>query len=341
MQVFDDHRSSIIDELIFLAELTASHRMSSLHPDSMPARDVTKLIDFIKLQGHILEKVPGFSSTLGFSHQRIQALAPAITFQDSSLSVQLPVTESLLLPGRKEVSLGTYAALIDDVTTWAIFLDNPKAAKPGVSVSLRADRSGPSVKPGDEITITGRVDKTGRNMGFLSADIHNSRTGDLLCRSSHVKYLASLGFVTDQALTSYGWKIAEMYANQLPDVSGQGAKTMEDLFGPIQFLDDRRAVLDTLTPHYASPGGPIHGGAQAVLIEIAGAHAAEKVSSSLQLRSIHVEYLSSPRAPVEMVVDCHPQQDPSVLEVTVSLNGGGRCLSRGFLQFSKVGQSKL
>jgi hypothetical protein len=179
---------------------------------------IPKLLDLLKVVSR-LERKSGFSSSMGIDYDYFRTLSKAddLNWDDSSqtLTTVVPMNETLLLPslssesgthasssglggGRAEHSLGTlatYQALIDDLTTWAFVLADPKRGRAGVSVALGTEwapsqfHSPMVLKAGDAVVIRSQVNKVGANVGFANATVHAS-TGEPLCFGSHVKFLS-------------------------------------------------------------------------------------------------------------------------------------------------------
>jgi acyl-coenzyme A thioesterase PaaI-like protein len=250
------------------------------------------------------------------------------------------------LPHRSSVSLSTYMAAMDDVTTWALVLGDEKRGRAGVSVALNAEW-GPAAHhhrrrknlPCDAVDIQATISKIGRNLGFVWAEIKDASTGELLCHGSHIKYLP-MGPLMDFMQHINGRKLAIWYADNFlkyhPPVDD---RPLADLFEPsFQMQSDTRATFQVGREH-ASLGGPIHGGCQAVLMELAATEALKRTCPTMTatLDSIHVEYLSSPGGKeVELVVELLPCSDSSpIVPVQVSLISKGRTSSTGLLRFTR------
>lgn len=149
---------------------------------------VRKAMEVLKIFSR-MERRPGFGHALGFSFAHLSA--EQLRFDDkNTFHVRLPLTESLLWKDssssqrRRDVGmLSTLAALVDEVTTLGLAVVD----RPGVSVVLSVE-AGPAlgrlravVAAGDEIEVTSRVLKTGRNVGYTRAEIRLVSTGQLVC----------------------------------------------------------------------------------------------------------------------------------------------------------------
>jgi len=303
-------------------------------------RLVHKLHEFVKIQGRV-EKAPGFSAALGLDHESLFNHGDVITVDTNGVTLRYPVTTERLLPNSSAMSLSTYLAVIDDVTTWALVLGDEKRSRPGKSVSLNL-WAGPSAmngrRPGDEVNIVATVKKIGRNLGFCGAEIRDTASGDLVCFGSHVKYLP-MGLLFDTALSSYGWKAATLYAQHFLSEPLSNAPPLTDLFDSLREVSETTATFD-VEPIHASLGGPIHGGCQAVLMEMVATHVAEKhLGSHVALDSIQVEYMSPPSSKtVELVTELVPYSETTSdgLTMRVKLIGDAKTKSEGILQFSKA-----
>ena len=105
----------------------------------------------------------------------------------------------------------------------------------------------------------------------------------------------------------------------------------------------------TITPAHASLGGPIHGGCQAVIMELVATqflrnHAASTPKwATATLHTMNLEYLSAPSPPhIDVVVEILPHDVEgghvqSLIPVQVRIESKGRCNSQGVLQFTTGG----
>jgi hypothetical protein len=254
----------------------------------MSLRSIVRLMELLKIQSQV-EQAPGFSSTLGLTLERISLIKDRVSFDkatqtlhvskwtwpnDTLADVSIDTTRSQEGQGNDTASgkltsrqssstsntmvsspktwLSTYAALTDDVTTWALMLADPKRGRPGVSVSLRA-AAGPALcdlslntrsdnvqpilqstptslqstsaasqsYPDLSLDITATVRKIGQNLGYCTAEIrahsdnasNNDNSHDsLICTVSHVKYMNSMGKMADFLTSSTGWPLLVKYA---------------------------------------------------------------------------------------------------------------------------------
>lgn len=289
-----------------------------------------------------VEKVPGFSSALGLDYDSLLKNDSTVSVNENGVvTLRYPVIRQRLLPNSTKVSLSTYLAAVDDITTWALVLGDEKRSRPGKSVSLNL-WAGPCVhqgrQVGDEVNISTSVEKIGRNLGFCGAEIRDSATDNLICFASHIKYLP-MGPLFDMALSSYGWKAATLYADHcLSPPLSNNIPPLTDVFDSLTFTSDTTATFNVL-PIHASLGGPIHGGCQAVLMELVATQVARRQldSDEVSLNSIQVEYMSPPNS---KTIELHTRvlshsKANNELVLRVTLVGDGRTKSKGFLCFSE------
>ena len=306
----------------------------------MSTRQLTlKLYEFFKMQTRV-EKAPGFSSALGLDYNTLLKDENVLSVDENGvITLRYRVTPQRLLPNSAQVSLSTYLAAVDDVTTWALVLGDEKRSRPGKSVSLNL-WAGPFPQEGrhvgDEVNISASVHKIGRNLGFCGAEISNADTGNVVCFASHIKYLP-MGPLFDMALSSYGWKAATLYTDHfLPSPSSDNIPPLTDLFESLTFTSDATATFHVL-PIHASLGGPIHGGCQAVLMELVATQVARRQldCNEVTLTSIQVEYMSPPSS---KTIELHTQvlsKGSKSLVLRVKLMGGEKTMSQGILCFSR------
>jgi acyl-coenzyme A thioesterase PaaI-like protein len=253
------------------------------------------------------------------------------------------VTTDRLLPLQNEISLSTYLAVIDDVTTWALVLGDEKRSRPGKSISLSL-WAGPDCtigrRLGDKVDIAATTQKIGNNIGFCNAQVTDATTNKLVCYASHVKYLP-MGPLFDMALSSYGWKAATLYAKHFLESPLPDEVLLTDLFDSLTYVTDTTATFGVVSTH-ASLGGPIHGGCQAVLMEMVATQVAKQLLNCKQvaLCSIQIEYMSPPRSK-SGTVDIQTEtllynKTSDCIILRVNIMGDGRIKSQGIISFSST-----
>jgi acyl-coenzyme A thioesterase PaaI-like protein len=306
-----------------------------------PPHDIQKLFELMKLVSRV-EVIPGFSSLHGLSYNKISALSSEqLSFDHPALKLQLPLTPQLLLPKKDSVALSTYLSIIDDTTTYALVLSDPHRARAGVSVSLRVEW-GPAAskcKPGDLVNVISKTTKVGRNLGFAQAEVRDSSSDELICFGSHIKYLP-MGFFADFVLSSYGWPFAKIYS----DYAGGSSTEEEDKsmslaqsFESFHFHENENRATFVASPFHASLGGPLHGGCQAVLMELAATEVAEReFGSAARLESISVDYMSPPNSKHVELEAAVVKQSQESLMIRVQLICKKKCKSEGILHFTRL-----
>jgi hypothetical protein len=239
--------------------------------------------------------------------------------------------ENVVLPS---VSLSTFMALIDDFTTWALLLGDNKRNRPGKSATLWAERVQDSqsfhpearvsqVGNSEEIDVVATVLKIGKNLGFVEAQVFDSGSKRMLCRSSHIKYLP-LGRVWDFVLSDPCWNVTQQYLDYFtktpPAVLEGSMSSFSEVFESLEFVSPNAAKFQ-VSPVHASLGGPIHGGCQGILMELVAAPIARRdfltelsrrdstqgevaPTVNARLDSINVHYVSPPSIhEVSIIVD--------------------------------------
>lgn len=298
-----------------------------------------KLLDFLKVHSRV-EKSSTFSRVLGLNHESVSASQVSFDSDKQNLTFRLPLTQRIRLPKQQSVALSTYLAIIDDVTTWALVLGDPKRSRAGVSISLRGEWAKNGHCPSEEVDISTSISKIGRNIGFVRAEVRDTATGHPICFASHIKYLPMGAFV-DLMLSSYGWNATKLYTEHVlsSNPNTGDPPPLADLFESLQFVSDNRATFERSSIH-ASLGGPIHGGCQAVLMELVASEVAKRElgASAVRLDSMHVEYISAPSSKtieVDVQVDSIDEAKSSIT-FRVQLLGGGKTKSEGTLRFSPI-----
>jgi acyl-coenzyme A thioesterase PaaI-like protein len=309
-----------------------------------PSRSIIKLLDVLKVAAK-MEKAPGFSNYLGLSPDFYAKLSPdELSFERNTFHVRIPISERIYLPHRNAMSLSTYLAIIDETTTWAFVLADEDRGRAGVSVSLDAKCGPASRLPTDSVDVNATVTKVGRNMGFVQAEITDSKTQGLICHGSHIKYLP-MGPLMDFMTSSRGANLTKWFADTfVDDPRPHDNRPLAALFESFHMESDTRATF-VVAPEHASLGGPIHGGCQAILIELAATETLARLLPQLKstMDSIHVEYLSSPspkEAQLEVQVMPKTNESP-LITVKVNLISKGRLSSVGMLQFVTTGDQPI
>lgn len=305
---------------------------------------IRKALELLKVSSQ-LEHIPGFGSAfgsvLGVSWKHLQA--EQFAYQGKTLKIRMPLTKSLLWKDDDDSAkksgvglLSTFAALVDETTTLALVVGDPKRGRPGVSVLL-AMEAGPALhtlSAGDEIEISSLVQRAGRNLGFTKAEIRVVPTGQLICTASHIKFLNNLPFVANFLVSSYGWPLLKGYCDYMlkePTKEAPPTKHLVQLFSSLE-SDGSKATF-TASRDLSSGGGPIHGGAQAIILE----RAAESTlpTNDFVLDSMKVEYLSTPNVHPEVKIVCNPTGDDNKVVICAELWSRGKLNSTGLFQYSK------
>lgn len=297
-----------------------------------------KFLDVLKLI-HKLEPSPGFSQALGTTfHDLSSLLSSSIQVEDkgSIVRVELPVTDALCVSGRTTVSLSTYMAIMDDLTTYSLMTVD--GGRPGVSVSMNMEAAASQTTTAAAeikwVAITARTRKVGRNLGFTSAEIRDASTDRMICHGSHIKFLP-MGFLADHLL-QYGWPVLQWWYD-LPNFQPPTLQK-KDRVSLKEVMSSYNATTGTLrvAPHHASLGGPIHGGCQAVLMEMAASSVAESELPGCYLQSISIEYLAKPSC---QQVDTQVRivhQESHLLTLQVTLLCDGKAKAEGILNYMKT-----
>ena len=301
------------------------------------SRSISRLMEVLQFASR-LEKSPGFSNYLGLTTEFYAGRsAKELSFDANTLDLRIPITSQICFPKQNQVSLSTYMAILDDATTWALVLGDKKRGRAGVSVSLGGEWGQAARKAPDEVDIQATVSKIGRNMGFVQATIKDTCTGELICHGSHIKYLP-MGFVMDFAQSSSGRPFARWLAKHfLNDKPMLAMRPLDSLFDSFCMQSDTQATF-VIAPEHASLGGPIHGGCQMMLMELAATETLKRTHPNVnaELESATIEYIASPgENSAEISVEILPCSTsyPTIV-AQVCLNSRGRTSSIGKLRFS-------
>jgi acyl-coenzyme A thioesterase PaaI-like protein len=216
--------------------------MAQVANASSRRKNIQGLLNLLHLQAK-MERAPGFSHFLGFSPQHLH---PSLFCYDKNrLDFRYKLSHELALPTKTDtstVTLSTYLAILDEVTTWACMASQPKNPRPGVSVNFQMDW-GPAAHLGtalgSEVDITATVTKTGRNLGFLRAEVRDQETGQLVCFGSHTKFMP-LAKPMEFLLSPWGQWGLNLYAKYILPKTNKHLKPQEEynlseLFTSLQF----------------------------------------------------------------------------------------------------------
>lgn len=262
---------------------------------------VRQLMEMLRVQALLEQKTktPAFSHALGLNYAQISESQFVPVKEDSGnfYSFEYTVPSQLRLPSvhsetktltlnnsnssdddstnNNPVSLSTLLAIIDEVTSWSSLIGDSKRRRFGVSINLRAEWAkfpSPSpIFPGQTIRINTTNSKIGKTIGFVRAEICDSKTGERLALGSHIKFL-DMGPMMNFLLSF--WPLTKKVLTTLIpyDVEMEKqSKTKYQLPHLFQSLDLTKDQ-PTFTPDkiHSSLGGPLHGGCQAVLHELVG-----------------------------------------------------------------------
>lgn len=314
----------------------------------MPGPGVRKALDVLKIF-HQVERTPGFGATLGFSFVHLRPQDVSCEDGNKSLTVRMPLTDSLLwknsnvtvTKGKDEPAavgmLSTFAAIIDESTTVALVT---AGARPGVSVVLSMEAVSESalydLRAGDTVEIASTVLRSGRNLGFTKAEIRLASTGQVLCTGSHVKFLNNLPFWGNFLFSSWGWPLfkaaCDCFLKAPSSTTATTTKTLVEHFATLESDDGGKTANFSGSPALASLGGPIHGGAQAILLERA-AETALSLLSDWKLDSMQVEYQSAPNLQPKIKIATLVEERNKIV-IRSELWSRGKLNSTGIFRYS-------
>ena len=318
--------------------------------DSTSKRSIQRLLKFLTLQRYY-EAAPGFSHALGLSSERLYP--ELFTYQGKTLVFRYTLSSRLPLTKLDStVSLSTYLSLLDDVTTWALMCAKPQQPRPGVSTSFQCDW-GPAAHlgmlPGSVVDIIATVTKVGKNLGFVRAEVRDVETGNLVCYGSHTKFLP-LGRWLDFALSPVGQWMMGLYAKWMISPKSLQQHRMIplcEMFDTLHFDTHTRAYF-TASRDHLNPVGSLHGGFQAILMEMVGRQVAmtELATANVHLESIQISYMSAGSEKLQIDAEVVVLQAPLFvsMRVLVKRRLDGVVASEGLLAFTdsiqKAGKGK-
>jgi acyl-coenzyme A thioesterase PaaI-like protein len=250
------------------------------------------------------------------------------------------ITPGVCLHGNS-ISLSTYLALIDSLTTFAVV---GAGARPGVSVQLQAELNHAVTPPTKEVDIVSTVTKLGRTLAFIRAEVRTVDRNELVCFASHVKYLPTGSWIMDFLFTQWGWPLMKMYVNSLPELPAPEEISVQDAIQPYLEHTGLGHAKFTVQQTHTNPFGTLHGGCQSILMEIVSQALAkvELKSDEVNLESIQVAYATSGKGSVTISTELLSRGPGSVTLRVLVIRSDGLPISEGTLRWSTMmGQSKL
>ena len=192
--------------------------------------------------------------------------------------------------------LGGALAMADEITTFAGLCLFDRRARPGLTIGLSGTLAGgplPAVNAGDEITFVTRPIKIGASLGFVGFDVlHGDR---LIASGRHTKYLSppGLGFrLAALANAPLCRPLAHAPAERALASRAALAPPAPECRADVLALERRDAppAAETgahvaefgvaLSPAVGNPAGTLHGGAVAMLGDLACAAAHEEAAAA-------------------------------------------------------------
>jgi acyl-coenzyme A thioesterase PaaI-like protein len=275
-------------------------------------KSIQRLLDQMEMKSRRAATSPGFSSVLSLTPERLIpqqfALQKHIKTKANkkilTLTFRYTLSSRLLLTKLDTtIALSTYLSILEDITTWALWLAKPRRqAPPEVSVSLLAEW-GPGVPhwglfPGSVVDVTATVSKHGKNLRFVRAEVRDKDNGALICFASYTKYLA-VHKPMKALLSPLSGCFQSLYSKASvsePSYCCQVNIPMSDLFESLDFVGHTQAIFTASSKHANSTmgGGPVHGGCQIILMELVGRQVAKHAMASAHayLDSIQISYQS-------------------------------------------------
>lgn len=330
------------------------------------AKFAGSLVDYVMLhfkKGQTLlpGSRPGFSHALKLSHSTIDP--SRISIGDSTKKQWN--YRYRLSPHVPKYSVGLFTALMDDLSTDACFRVGLPSA-PGLSLQMQTEvvdkvkareRFLNPTEENSEVDIINSVTKLGKTISHTRTDFRCAQTQELICFSSHVKYMPSGSAMLDQLFGNrflYEWYLwLALQESKIPvyeekplldDVIRSNLEYCVDNAARSEQSDGSRplATFNCSTEH-TNPFGALHGGCHAMVMEqVALTHARSVLhSDNILLEAMQVEYISAgPTGPVD--VYCENIGEPSFHEdgqsihvrVFIKQPKSGRICSEGKLRLS-------
>lgn len=245
---------------------------------------------------------------------------------------------------KPQVALSTYMAIMDEMTTWGLGVTEIEKGLPGVSVSMQMewiDEDASATTFDDDtfpIVANNYMNKIGRNLGFCRTEFRNELTNKLICIGTHIKFLP-MDRVSEFALSKYGWPYLQHYVTFLL----QQRRADDDT--PISMAECMKTFTwDPMTgqatiksdPVHRSQGGPVHGGAQAVMMELgAQALVQHQHGDGWKMESLGIEFLNAPKHGLTVLKGNVEPVGTDRLSVILQLTCADSCKSEGTFVFRR------
>lgn len=316
----------------------------------------TRQVDFIRDVLYISNKLrpTPISTLLHLDYNSVSS--NNLSYDQNVLTVRYTIPrEACSTKLGNKFPLSAYLTVLDETTTWAI-MARDKKHRPGVSTSLSAvlgpaGMAGQGFDPGDVVDIHVSVTKIGRYLGFANAKVIHDETGEIVCIGSHTKFLP-MGLLVE-TLTGKLLPMVKMYASTIQKVhhddddksnvsNEQKCLTIDDLLELDNLSDDGKKASFTMQRYHGNLMGAMHGGCQAMLMEMVGYQAASNAlhTNTPQLQSMNVTYMSGASKSLDIEVDCiHVQKEvDATMKVKLIMDAKtGQAVSEGFLTWRRMG----
>jgi len=295
---------------------------------------INSVLNFMKVGSLQPASTPGFSHALKLSHNtilkdNISAGPKTLTYRYRFGSRDVP-----------EATLGIYCALMDELSTSALFAVGQPSA-PGASLQFQTELLDENFQSVREVDVVNTVTKLGRTVSNSRTEFLCATSGKKLAFSSHVKYMPTGSQLLDW-LFRYR-QLWDLYVTAfVPSDKDFPVYEEKSLLGDVirtnlEFHDGGRATFQ-ITREHVNAFGAMHGGCQAIVMEEVGeAYAlAELRCDTVILQAIQIDLLSAARKSFEVVCETiGTTEEGSTIYVRVMFKNEDSILSEGKLRFSK------
>ena len=301
-------------------------------------------------------------TVIGLTYDEMKNAAFSYNEHERKLSVRLPISSKIMWSHphdstRPYILQSTYLALVDEISTWAIYEYGNAPSQLGVSVQLTGRRVNDLPPGAKELKVVATIDKLGKSLAFLKAVILEPHSRTILFEAKHMKFI--------------GKRPADAAAKKSEGTAGNSSNTIQDtchqfsnkgsfcqvipLLKEVFALDQnvifdpvRQSATFRVTP-LSSNGYTLHGGAHATLYELI----AQRFVPRAELWHIQVDYLTG--APIGELVEARIVEQIPILHqrikarttlfwLSLEIVGAGSLYSTGqvLLSHSSAGlRSKL
>lgn len=184
-------------------------------------------------------------------------------------------------------------------------------------------------------------------MGFVNAEVIDVSSGDIICMATHTKFMQmglQFQLFMGPLFPLVKW-ISSLRSNKTAfDASVEAeANNVNDLLQLYELENDAAKYQFSSDHRHMNPAGVVHGGCQAMLMELSGHPEAAKAldNFSPQLQSFSISFVSAAKGAVTIDLDwlCRTNSD-GTMKVVMRRAGNNQMVSEAFLKWGEYSPTK-